>query len=953
MRRPTARSPRVQPARVGSRTAATGHRTERSERELSELLLAGEKQALQLIVEGAPLQAVLTALVRLIEAQSADELLASVLLLDRDGVHLRHGAAPSLPDAYCRAIDGIASGPSVGSCGTAAYRGEPVLVQDIASDPLWADFRDLALGHGLRACWSTPIVSSAGEVLGTFALYYRVPRGPSERDRQLVEIVTRTATIAIERERADAEREQLLERERAARAAAEATARALTEKEQELRDFVEHAALGLHWVGSDGRILWANQAELDLLGYTREEYIGHHITEFHADPPVIDDILRRLAGKETLQNYEARLRCKDGSIKWVHITSNVRWDGDTFVNTRCFTRDVTERKRAEQRLTIQYAVTRLLAEVATLEEAGGEILRAIGETIGWSVGTLWRVDRAAQVLRCVDVWRQPGTDVAAFEAATRQRSFERGIGLPGRVWASGQPAWVPDVVEDDNFPRAAVAARVGLHTALSIPIRLSEEVLGVLEFFGLDSRPPDGALLEMIAAVGSQVAQFIERKRAEEERAALLARERRQAERLAFLSEAGAALVASLDEGEILRCLADLAVPALADCCFFDAVTPDGGVQRTAWRHSDPAQQTLFDAVYRAAPPRTLEAHPVAQALRTGSPVLVPDVDDAWLQQAATSPEHLVRLRALGFHSLLAVPLVVEGRAVGALTFCYTPWSGRRYDEADLALAVELGRRAALAVVHARLHAETRAAREEAEAALRARNEFLSIASHELRNPVAGLKGTAQLLRRSRERGRLDAERLDRYLTSLERTSAHLATLTEDLLDVSRLQRGGLPLRPQPTDLAALVREAVARQQAHADGRRLRLDQAGAPCPVVVDPDRIEQIVTNLLDNAVKYSPDGGDVEVALARDGAGALLRVRDAGIGLPPGTTEKIFEPFGRAPNAAERNLPGLGLGLYVCRRIAAQHGGRLWAESAGEGQGTTLSLWLPLEADPPAVD
>jgi PAS domain S-box-containing protein len=244
----------------------------------------------------------------------------------------------------------------------------------------------------------------------------------------------------------------------------------------------------------------------------------------------------------------------------------------------------------------------------------------------------------------------------------------------------------------------------------------------------------------------------------------------------------------------------------------------------------------------------------------------------------------------------------------------------------------------------AQLQEENQAAREAAAAAMRTRDEFLSIASHELRNPLAGLKGTAQLLRRVQERGQLDAERLDRYLATIERLSAHLAVLTEDLLDVSRLRQGSLPLRPRATDLGALVREAVARQEAQTDVHRLIVDVSDDAFAAVLDPDRIEQIVTNLLDNAVKYSPDGGDISVELRPDAGGVLLRVRDPGIGLPSTTLESIFEPFGRAPNAAERNIPGLGLGLYICRRIAEQHGGYLWAESAGEQRGTTMSLWLP---------
>src|SRR5438034_1636378 len=147
-----------------------------SERKHDEALLEGQKRILELIIQGEPLGQVLTALCRTIEELAHGEMLASVLLLDADGVHLRHGAAPSLPESYNRAVDGLAIGPAVGSCGTAAYRRESVCVADIAGDPLWVQFAELALSHGLRACWSSPILSSGGEVLGTFAIYYRQPR---------------------------------------------------------------------------------------------------------------------------------------------------------------------------------------------------------------------------------------------------------------------------------------------------------------------------------------------------------------------------------------------------------------------------------------------------------------------------------------------------------------------------------------------------------------------------------------------------------------------------------------------------------------------------------------------------------------------------------------------------------------------------------------------------------
>ena len=179
-----------------------------TDRKHGELLLAGEKRLLEMIARGDAGARILDALCRLFE-ELAPGALSSILLLDPHARCLRHGAAPSLPSQYTTAIDGIVIGPSVGSCGTAAYRAETVIVSDIAVNPLWADYRDLALAHGLRACWSTPILSSDGTVLGTFATYYRDPRTPTPHEHNLIEQITHLASIAVEREHAEQALEDL------------------------------------------------------------------------------------------------------------------------------------------------------------------------------------------------------------------------------------------------------------------------------------------------------------------------------------------------------------------------------------------------------------------------------------------------------------------------------------------------------------------------------------------------------------------------------------------------------------------------------------------------------------------------------------------------------------------------------------------------------------------------
>jgi len=258
----------------------------------------------------------------------------------------------------------------------------------------------------------------------------------------------------------------------------------------ELTDFFENATIGMHWVDPAGMVIRVNQAELDLLGYSREEYVGHHIKEFHVDGQVIEDILKRLRAGELLRDYEARMRCKDGAIKHVRINSSVYREGGKFRHSRCFTRDITDRKRTESRLALQYAVTRILTECTDFNEATRQILRAACENLDWDLGALWMV-AGDNLLHCLDFCRTPGIKVDEFENLTRGMTLEKGVGLPGRVWASGAPARIDNVTRDPNFPRAPVAARVGLHSAFGFPILMDKEVLGVLEFFSRESREPD------------------------------------------------------------------------------------------------------------------------------------------------------------------------------------------------------------------------------------------------------------------------------------------------------------------------------------------------------------------------------------------------------------------------------------------------------------------------------
>lgn len=422
--------------------------------------------------------------------------------------------------------------------------------------------------------------------------------------------------------------------------------------------------------------------------------------------------------------------------------------------------------------------------------------------------------------------------------------------------------------------------------------------------------------------------------------------ERERAERrLRFLADASSRLASSLDYDTTLERVAWLAVPTLADWCFVDVVEHDGEIRRVEVAHADPARAGEAD-VMRQYPPDRRGGEGIAKVMRSGVPELIRSFPDSLLPAITRDDRHQAVVQGLGVCSVMRVPMLTRGRTLGVISFISTD-PEHLYGPADLALAEELGRRCAVAVDNARLYAE-------AQEAIRTRDEFLSIASHELRTPLTGIKGYAQILLRAMGRNQLDEERLVRSLTTIDESADRLTTLIGDLLDVSRIRTGHLPLRLATVDLVTTVQHVAERYRDNLDDEyRLVIDLPDRPSYAEVDVDRLEQIITNLLSNAVKYSPAGGEVRLSLVGGDGGTLIQVSDAGIGLPRENLETIFQPFGRAPNATKRSLPGMGLGLYICRTLVERQGGRIWATSGGENTGTTFGFWLPKPQTIPTLE
>ena len=285
--------------------------------------------------------------------------------------------------------------------------------------------------------------------------------------------------------------------------------------EDDLREFIDLSLNFLCIAGTDGYFKYVNPVWETTFGYTREELLSRPYLEFvHPEDrkATTAEATSIASGRSTL-SFENRYRCNDGSYKWLLWSAVVHAERGLIYAVAA---DVTERKREEVRLSAQYAVTRVLAEALTLASATPRILQAVCQSLDWSVGAIWRVDQNENLLRCVETWHIPSAQLKEFDQSTHSQTFPRGIGLPGRVWSQTQPAWIEDVTHDANFPRASIAAKGGLHAAFGFPVLLGTEVVAVLEFFSDQIQKPDGRLLDMMSAIGSQIGQFMERKEAED-----------------------------------------------------------------------------------------------------------------------------------------------------------------------------------------------------------------------------------------------------------------------------------------------------------------------------------------------------------------------------------------------------------------------------------------------------
>jgi len=548
-----------------------------------------------------------------------------------------------------------------------------------------------------------------------------------------------------------------------------------------------------------------------------------------------------------------------------------------------------DQQRLQRRLAAQNAATRALAESDTLVEAAPLLIQAICIGLGWEAGLLWAVDAEAGVLRCAEAWARPGIHVGPFIVLSRSRTFAPGIGLPGRVWSSRRPAWIPDVTRDANFPRAPVAAECGLHGGLGFPVMLGNDVHAVIEFFSREIREPDDELLEMMSSVGSQVGQFIERTRAEDEvrfQKTLLETESDAAiEGILLVGGDGRILSSNRRFREIWGIPPEVLAKRSDDAALASVLSkladPDGFLSRVRYLYDHPDEQSR-DVIF----------------LKDGR------VLDRYSSPVRSGETHYGRV-----------------------------WYFR--DVTDQKRAEDQLRRAAQ---------ETRKAYDQLKAAqaqlvqsekLASVGMLVSGVAHEINNPINVIYGNLQLLK-------------ERYAAMKPPQMKVVRQMLADAIKAAVEARGVIEVfrsfardarTAEPSDVNRCVRETLAVARPWL--KKLRVETKLGKLPLVpCFPGQLNQVLLNLVKNAAEAMGGKGRLAIRTFRRGKFAVVDISDSGPGIPDELKAKIFDAF------FSTKAEGMGLGLSISATIIEHHGGQLSLARTSK-RGSTFRLELPVKS------
>jgi len=674
-------------------------------------------------------------------------------------------------------------------------------------------------------------------------------------------------------------------------AAAERKALEVEAREEILRITVETAQVGLALIAPGGGWLQVNERMCIILGRSRAELLHMSLGDVTAehDQSAIEEALAMLNSGDILR-WEAELHQVrgDGSRVPVEITIAAVSDhpsGEVVMLVQ--ETDASGRKRLEGLRDGLVAVRHTIVSATTWEQAAPQLLGGLCAHLDWDVAQYWAVDSELQALRMRHAWHRDGVALEEFHSQSRRLSIASGEGLLGRVWQSGVPSAQDDLSAATDYDRAAAALQAGLRSAIAFPVMNGGAVIGVVEMLTHDVRQIENDLVTMLSTAGGEIGQFIRRS----ETAQALRRSESDHRAIFERSPIGIARISS--EGDLLE----------GNAALLQMLEHDFPTMRS---HAWPDLLRAYDqaaARSRIAPllAGITAGHSVQVRAGTGGGKWL------WLQLTATSipdssgrPEHVLVM-------VEDVTVVREAQ-----------------DRLGEALEAQRSANATLEKLD------------------RTKTEFLSIVSHEFRTALTGIQGFSELIRD----GGLEPDEVRAYGGYIFNDADRVNRLIGDMLDLDRMESGRMSIRTTEVDINEVLSDAIARAGSSPTVEfKADLDPR---LPIVVgDRDRLVQVVSNLVNNAVKYSPDGGIVTLASRSEGGFALVSVTDTGVGIPPDEIGHVFERFRRVRSGAAQSIPGTGLGLTIVKQIVEMHGGKIWVESA-VGHGSAFHFTLPLAAE-----
>jgi len=684
---------------------------------------------------------------------------------------------------------------------------------------------------------------------------------------------------------------ELRRQARDAAAKARQDAAGVLAREQRFRTMLDIAPTGFALTDPDGRWSLVNDRLCEIAGRTRDEVMHVSLGEITADADrkVLDEALALLRSGD-LQLWEAEIATvlPDGGQRPVAIAiSKMPAQPTDATSLLVQLTDISERRRVDRLRECLVAVRQVIVSSLSWEQAMPQLLSALAVHLEWEAAMHWAVDQERRTLRVRHGWQAETGSARGLVERSRGLSIVEGQGLVGRVWRSGVLAAEPDLEHVSDAERLDMAYTPDLRSVLAVPLVEGGAVIGVIELASTRARAVRDDEVTALATLGVEIGQFIRRSDVGQ------ALRRSEADHRAIYERSPIGIARISAEGELVE-----ANPALLSMLEHD-----------------------FETMHENTWPELLHAYDQAASRHRAAPLLAGITDGSTVQiRAATGSGNWLWLQL----TATSIP-DANGRPEHVLLMIEDVTAVR--DTSDkLAEALE----------------SQRAANANLEKLDKTKTEFLSIVSHEFRTALTGIQGFSELIRD----GGLEPDEVRAYGGYIFNDADRVNRLIGDMLDLDRMESGRMTMRSGDVDINEVLSEAMTRAAGSATTVEFKADLDPRLPIVSGDRDRLIQVVSNLVNNAVKYSPDGGTVTLSTRTEGNYALVSVTDTGLGIPPDEIGHVFERFRRVRTGAAQSIPGTGLGLTIVKQIVEMHGGRIWVESA-VGHGSAFHFTIPLAA------